>query len=182
MAGLRLSNRITPFTRFLIACCIGGTIFYVAKTYLPQTKSPKASITTESSRTDNAANGTPSPRTDNAASGTPEKSTESTPIYDIVEQKPEFATGEAEMFKYLRQNIHYPAAARENSIEGKVYVNFVVNTDGSISDVKVLKGIKGGCDEETIRVVQNMPKWKPGVLQGNVVRTRYTLPVSFKLE
>jgi TonB family protein len=173
MAGLRLSNRITPFTRFLIACSIGGTIFYVAKTYLPQTKSPKASITTEATRADHAAS---------EPSNAPTNHTESTPIYDIVEQKPEFATGEAEMFKYLRQNIHYPAAARENSIEGKVYVNFVVNTDGLISDVKVLKGIGGGCNEETVRVVQNMPKWKPGVLQGNIVRTRYTLPVSFKLE
>jgi periplasmic protein TonB len=169
MAGLRLSNRITPFTRFLIACCIGGIIFYIAKTYLPQTKSPKTSISTE-------------PHATNGTSNAPSNNTDLTPIYDIVDQKPEFATGEADMFKYLRQNIHYPAAARENGIEGKVFVNFVVNLDGSISDVKVLKGISGGCDEETIRVIQNMPKWKPGQHQGNLVKTRFTVPVTFKLD
>ncbi|MEY4937147.1 MAG: hypothetical protein RIS64_3506 [Bacteroidota bacterium] len=169
MAGLSLSRRITPFTRFLIACCIGGTIFYVTKTYLPQIKTLKMAIVSEA-------------KSAKATSQIPTSNTASPPIYDIVDQKPEFETGEAEMFKYLRQNIHYPAAAREHGIEGKVFVNFVINTDGSISDVNVLKGIGGGCDEETIRVVQNMPKWKPGQHQGNTVKTRFTVPVSFKLD
>ena len=169
MAGFSLSRRITPFTRFLIACSIGGTIFYITKTYLPQIKATKAALTNESK----VANGT---------ANTPTSNADLTPIYDIVDQKPEFATGETEMFKYLRQNIHYPAIARENSIEGKVFVNFVINIDSTISDVKVLKGIGGGCDEETIRVFQNMPKWKPGQHQGKIVKTRFTVPVSFKLD
>jgi periplasmic protein TonB len=100
----------------------------------------------------------------------------------IVEQMPQFPDGEAAMFKYLAENIQYPAVARENGIEGKVFISFVVNTDGSIVDAKVVRGIKGGCDEEALRVVRMMPKWKPGKQQGRAVRVLYNLPINFRLE
>lgn len=105
-------------------------------------------------------------------------------VFTIVEQMPSFPDGEAALFKWLRDNIKYPAIARENSIEGKVYVGFVVNTDGSITDVTVKRGVTGGAvlNDEAIRVVKAMPKWKPGRQQGREVRVSYTLPIQFKLE
>jgi periplasmic protein TonB len=103
-------------------------------------------------------------------------------IFTIVEQQPEFPDGASAMFKWLGQNIKYPAIARENGIEGTVYVGFVVNTDGSIVDVTVKRGIGGGCNDEATRVVQSMPRWKPGKQQGRAVRVAYTLPIKFKLE
>ncbi len=103
-------------------------------------------------------------------------------IFTIVEQNPEFPDGQAALFKWLGSNIKYPAVARENGIEGTVYVGFVVNTDGSIVDVSVKRGIGGGCNEEAVRVVQQMPRWKPGKQQGRPVRVAYTLPIKFKLE
>jgi protein TonB len=83
---------------------------------------------------------------------------------------------------YLGRNLRYPEAAREINIEGKVMVRFVVNEDGSISDVEVLRGIGGGCDEEAKRVVAGMPKWKPGKQEGKAVKVYFMLPISFKLE
>ena len=83
-------------------------------------------------------------------------------IFTIVEQMPEFPGGTEKLFKYLGKNIEYPPMAKDAGIKGKVYVTFVVDKDGSITDVKVLRGIGGGCDEEAVRVVKSMPKWKPG--------------------
>ena len=103
-------------------------------------------------------------------------------IWGPVEQRPEFPNGEAAMFKFLRDNIKYPAIARENNIEGTAYVGFVVNTDGSIQDVTIKRGVGGGCSEEALRVVNMMPKWSPGRQQGRPVRVAYTLPVKFRLE
>jgi periplasmic protein TonB len=103
-------------------------------------------------------------------------------IFTIVEQQPEFPDGQAALFKWLGANVKYPAVARENGIEGTVYVGFVVNTDGSIVDVSVKRGIGGGCNDEATRVVSNMPRWKPGKQQGRAVRVAYTLPIKFKLE
>lgn len=102
-------------------------------------------------------------------------------IYDIVQEPAEFPGGMAGLYKYLGENIKYPSMAKEAGIQGRVFVNFVVNKDGSISDVKILRGIGGGCDEEAIRVVKKMPKWKPGKQQGKAVKQRYNLPVVFKL-
>jgi periplasmic protein TonB len=89
------------------------------------------------------------------------------------------------MFKFLQSNLKYPAVARENSVEGTVYVGFVVEKDGSISNVTVKRGIAnggGGCNDEAVRVVKMMPKWKPGKQQGKAVKVNYTLPVKFKLQ
>ncbi|HEY9113120.1 MAG TPA: energy transducer TonB, partial [Bacteroidales bacterium] len=76
----------------------------------------------------------------------------------------------------------YPALAKESGIQGRVFINFVVEIDGRITDVKVLRGIGGGCDEEAVRVVQSMPKWKPGKQRGKPVRVSYNLPVKFTLQ
>ena len=83
---------------------------------------------------------------------------------------------------FLGKNIKYPALAKESGIQGRVFINFVVEIDGSITDVKVLRGIGGGCDEEAVRVVESMPKWKPGKQRGKPVRVSYNLPVKFTLQ
>lgn len=99
-----------------------------------------------------------------------------------VQQKPEFPDGEAALFRYLSQNIKYPAIARENGIKGKVILSFVVSKSGAIEDVQVIRGIGGGCDQEAVRVVKGMPKWSPGRMNGKAVKVKYTLPVNFTLQ
>jgi protein TonB len=103
-------------------------------------------------------------------------------IFTIVEKMPEFPGGTEQLFKYLGKNIEYPPMAKDAGIKGKVYVTFVVDKDGSITDVKVLRGIGGGCDEEAIRVVKGMPKWNPGKQRGKSVRVQYNLPINFILK
>lgn len=102
-------------------------------------------------------------------------------IFVFVEENPSFPGGEEELYKYLRENIKYPQLARENNIEGKVFVQFVVEKNGSISNVKILKDIGSGCGAEAVRVVKAMPKWKPGKQRGSAVRAQFSLPISFKL-
>jgi TonB family protein len=104
------------------------------------------------------------------------------PIYTIVDENPEFSQGQAALFKWLGSNIQYPKEARDNKIEGTVYVGFVVNQDGAISDVVVKRGIGGGCNQEAVRVISAMPNWKPGKLKGQFVRVAYTLPIKFKID
>jgi periplasmic protein TonB len=101
-------------------------------------------------------------------------------VFQVVEQQPEFPGGNVN--SYLSKNIKYPAAASRANVSGKVFLTFVVNTDGSIQDVSVLKGLGFGCDEEAMRVVKSMPKWRPGKQSGRPVRVKYNLPVSFVLE
>ena len=103
-------------------------------------------------------------------------------IFQIVEEMPSYPGGEAKMYEYLGKNIKYPQIARESGIQCRVFVNFVVEPDGSVSNVKVMRGIGGGCDEEAMRVIKSMPKWKPGKQRGKAVRVTYTIPVVFKLQ
>jgi len=102
-------------------------------------------------------------------------------IFDVVENQPTPPGGFEGWNKYLSNNLKYPTQARRMGIEGTVYVAFVVNTDGSIQDVQVLRGIGGGCDEEAMRVVSAAPKWEPGKQRGKPVRVRMRLPIRFKL-
>ena len=104
------------------------------------------------------------------------------PVFTIVEEQPQFADGQAALFKWLSQNIQYPKEAVDNKIEGTVYVGFIVNTDGSIADVTVKRGIGGGCNQEAMRVVSAMPNWKAGKQGGKAVRVAYTLPIKFKID
>lgn len=99
----------------------------------------------------------------------------------VVEQMPEFENGVKAMYEFLGKNIVYPAVARENGIEGTVYVGFVVSKDGTIRDVQIKRGIGGGCNEEAVRVVKMMPKWKAGKQNGKAVNVAFTIPVKFKL-
>lgn len=99
----------------------------------------------------------------------------------VVEQMPDFPGGESELYKYLQQNIKYPPMARESGITGTVYVRFIVDKRGNISNVTLLRGIGGGCDEEAIRVVSGMPAWNPGKQNGMAVPVYFTLPVKFIL-
>lgn len=111
-----------------------------------------------------------------------EESAEEAQIFMVVESMPEFPGGESALYKFLGENIKYPQMAKESGIQGRVFVTFVVEKNGSVTDVRVLRGIGGGCDEEAIRVVQNMPKWTPGKQRGKSVRVQYNLPVKFTLQ
>lgn len=105
--------------------------------------------------------------------------------YEItdIQKPPSYPGGDKELFKYLAANIKYPALARENNLQGRVTLTFVVNKDGRISDVTILKDpIGGGCGKEALRVVSEMPRWIPGEANGNPVKVRYTIPVLFRLE
>ena len=99
-----------------------------------------------------------------------------------IQKMPSFPGGEAELQKFLRDNINYPAIARENNIQGTAALSFVVGKDGSISNVTILKDPGGGCGKEAVRVVNSMPKWTPGEANGNAVKVKFTLPVRFRLE
>jgi protein TonB len=113
---------------------------------------------------------------------TPEEEVVEEPeIFQVVEDPPQFPGGEEELFKYLGKSIQYPPMAKDAGVSGVVYVTFVVNEDGSISDVEVLRGIGAGCDKEAIRVVENMPKWKPGKQRGKSVKVQFNLPIRFTL-
>ena len=103
-------------------------------------------------------------------------------VFDVVEQMPEFPGGIAAMLEYLMQNVKYPEDAEKQKVEGRVIANFVVETDGSISDVKVFKQVFPSLDAEAIRVLEAMPKWTPGKQNGKPVRVKYTVPVNFKLQ
>lgn len=109
------------------------------------------------------------------------RSKDATPIFTVVEEQPEYPGGNAEMFKFLAQKIKYPAAASKANVQGKVFVSFVVTTDGDIADVQILKGIGFGCDAEAARVVSKFPKWTPGKQNGKAVNVRYTVPINFQL-
>ncbi len=98
-----------------------------------------------------------------------------------VERKPEFPGGTQALFKFLAENIVYPETAKEAGIQGTVYINFVIDTDGSVTGVKVLRGLPGGLTEEAVRVVKSLPRWKPGLQAGKPVRVTFTLPVKFTL-
>lgn len=102
-------------------------------------------------------------------------------VYQVVEQQPSFPGGREELFKYLAYNVKYPIDAAENKIEGRVLVTFVVEHDGSISNVNVANSVYPSLDKEAIRVVSEMPKWIPGKANGKTVRVKYTIPITFRL-
>lgn len=106
---------------------------------------------------------------------------DTTMIFAVVEIMPEFPGGGYAFYKFLADSIQYPQLAIENKIQGKVYVQFVVEEDGSITDIKVLRGIGGGCDEEALRIIKLMPNWIPGKQNGKPVRVLYNLPIKFNL-
>ena len=111
-----------------------------------------------------------------------EEEVEEQQIFQVVEEMPEFPGGMAECMKFLSKNIKYPPISQENGIQGRVIVQFVVNQDGSIVDPVVVRGVDSHLDKEALRVIQMMPKWKPGKQRGKAVRVKYTVPVMFRLQ
>ena len=105
-----------------------------------------------------------------------------TKVFDVVEEMPSFPGGNAALMSYLNSNTKYPVVAQENGVQGRVIVSFVVERDGSISDVKVARSVDPSLDREAQRVVKSMPKWKPGKQNGSAVRVKYTVPVVFRLQ
>ena len=103
-------------------------------------------------------------------------------VFDVVEQMPEFTGGPQALFNWLSANVKYPASAEENGVQGRVIVTFVVEIDGSITDVHVVKSVDPALDKEAARVVKSMPRWKPGKHNGSRVRVKYTMPVTFRLQ
>jgi TonB family protein len=103
-------------------------------------------------------------------------------IFTVVEEQPGFPGGDEARIKFLQSNLKYPEEAKELGIQGEVYMTFVVETDGSLTDIKVLRGIGGGCDEEAIRIIKNMPKWIPGKQRGVPIRVQFNLPINFRLQ
>lgn len=119
---------------------------------------------------------------DIAAPEPPKHVVEETKIFTVVEQMPMYPGGDGALMGYLRDNIHYPTVAAENGVQGRVVVGFVVERDGSITDVNILRGVDPSLDREAMRVVKSMPKWIPGKQNGSAVRVKYQVPVSFRLQ
>lgn len=103
-------------------------------------------------------------------------------VFVAVEQQPEYPGGMDALRTFIGKNLNYPRPAANAGVSGRVFVSFVVNTDGSLADVQVLKGIGFGCDEEAVRVIQRMPRWRPGKQSGRAVRVKFNLPIAFTLE
>ncbi|MFW5773110.1 MAG: energy transducer TonB [Tangfeifania sp.] len=111
-----------------------------------------------------------------------EEEEEESKVFFIVEDMPEFPGGDAALRQYIANAIDYPVIAQENGIQGKVYVTFVVNTDGSVTDARIARGVDPSLDKEALRVVNTLPKWKPGEQRGEPVRVSYTVPINFVLQ
>lgn len=103
-------------------------------------------------------------------------------IFFRVETMPEYPGGDAALLSFLAQTVKYPVVAQENGIQGRVTISFVVNKDGTIVDAEVIRGIDASLDKEALRVINSMPKWKPGMQRDKAVRVKYTLPINFKLQ
>ena len=102
-------------------------------------------------------------------------------VGQVIGDMPEFPGGTEKLFDFLQENMHYPEIAEENGVQGRVVVTFVVEADGSISETKVVKSVDPSLDEEAIRVVKLLPKWNPAMLNGKPVRSKYSLPITFRL-
>lgn len=110
------------------------------------------------------------------------QSESSTKVYDVVDEMPSFPGGPSGLMTFLAQNMVYPVTAQENGVQGRVIVSFVVETDGSITNVKVARSVDPYLDREAMRIVKAMPKWTPGKKDGKPVLVKYTVPVVFRLQ
>ena len=112
----------------------------------------------------------------------PPKHEEEAKVFDVVEQMPSFPGGPSALMEYLHDHVKYPVVAQENGVQGRVIVSFVVERDGSITDVRVVRSVDPSLDREAARVVSSMPRWTPGKQNGSAVRVKYNVPVMFKLQ
>jgi protein TonB len=111
-----------------------------------------------------------------------EEEKEDAPVFFIVEEMPEFPGGQLALRTFIAQSIKYPVIAQENGIQGKVFINFVVEKDGTVTKATVFRGVDPSLDKEALRVVNSLPKWKPGKQGGKPVRVSYTVPINFQLQ
>ena len=112
----------------------------------------------------------------------PPKHEEEAKVFDVVEQMPSFPGGPSALMEYLHDHVKYPVVAQENGVQGRVFVSFIVERDGSITDVRVVRSVDPSLDREAARVVSSMPRWTPGKQNGSAVRVKYNVPVSFRLQ
>ena len=112
----------------------------------------------------------------------PPKHEEESKVFDVVEQMPSFPGGQGALLEYLASHVKYPVVAQENGVQGRVVVSFIVEKDGSITDVRVVRSVDPSLDREAQRVVSSMPRWTPGKQNGSAVRVKYTVPVTFRLQ
>ncbi len=103
-------------------------------------------------------------------------------IFVFVEERPSFPGGEEALYEFLSKNVQYPEAAREKAITGQVLVSFIVEKDGAISNIKIMRNLEEGCGEEVVRVIQTMPRWNPAKQRGKPVRCQFNIPVDFSLD
>ena len=143
---------------FLITCAF-IIVFFAARAQQPPPKNPK------------------DPDVDMPKTDTPMHNM----VFYKVEHEPEFPGGIEKLYRYLGKNLRYPAAAKENNVQGKVFVTFIVEKDGSLTDLKISKSLSPETDAEAIRLMQACPKWNPGIQNGRPVRVAYTIPVAFTL-
>ena len=108
--------------------------------------------------------------------------TDDVKIYNFVDEMPEFPGGMEALLSFIGKSVKYPVVAQENGIHGKVYVNFVINTDGSVSEARVLRGVDPALNQEALRVVNSLPRWRPGKQSGNAVRVSFNVPINFVLQ
>lgn len=106
---------------------------------------------------------------------------ESDDVFTVVEQMPEFPGGDKALDDFIIKNLKYPEEAKKQNIQGKVWIGFIVDKEGNVLEIEALRGIGGGCDEEAVRVVALMPKWKPGKQSGKPVVVKFRLPINFRL-
>ena len=112
----------------------------------------------------------------------PPKHEEENKVFEAVEQMPSFPGGQSALMRYLSDNVRYPVVAQENGVQGRVVISFIVERDGSITDVRVVRSVDPSLDKEAQRVVRSMPNWIPGKQNGSAVRVKYNVPVSFRLQ
>ena len=115
-------------------------------------------------------------------SSQPQNTLDGEPVFFIVETMPEFPGGETALRQFITNSVHYPEIAKENGIQGKVFVNFIVSKDGSVVGAKIARGVDPSLDKEALRVVSDLPKWKPGEQRGQKVNVSYTVPINFALQ
>ena len=113
--------------------------------------------------------------------GDPSTAEDSLEVFNVVEQMPSFMGNDDALYAFVSKNIIYPLKAKENNIEGRVVVRFIIEKDGNLSNIEILRKLGFGCDEEVIRLIKSMPKWFPGKQNGKPVRVHFTMPISFKL-
>ncbi|WP_324672470.1 TonB family protein [Hymenobacter sp. GOD-10R] len=148
----------------------------------PPVIQPGAIVGTEDLVGDSEATNSTATNTTGTVGGATATETAPSGTFTFVEVMPEFSGGQEALRRYMQRNLHYPSTALANNIAGKVFVSFVVNADGTISNVEILKGLGYGTDEEAIRVVRSMPSWKPGRQNNHPVSVRYTMPITFRYE